>query len=100
MVLKVRFVGRRGLEATNGVVIATEKKTASILIDETTLEKVSVVCDTIGMIYSGMGPDARLLVSKARKSAQEYLNMYKENPPTLQLVREVAAVMQEYTQSG
>ena len=52
------------------------------------------------MVYSGMGPDARLLVSKARKAAQQYLQVYREYPTTLQLVREVAAVMQEYTQSG
>jgi 20S proteasome subunit alpha 2 len=52
------------------------------------------------MVYSGMGPDARLLISKSRKAAQEYLQVYHENPPVAQLVKEIAAVMQEYTQSG
>ena len=86
--------------ATNVIVIATEKKTSSILIEDDSIEKVSNVCQNIGMVYSGMGPDARLLVSKSRKSAQEYLQMYREYPTALSLVREVAAVMQEYTQSG
>ncbi|RKP17828.1 N-terminal nucleophile aminohydrolase [Rozella allomycis CSF55] len=89
-----------GVTSVGIKVIATEKKTPSILIEDSTIEKVATVCDSIGMVYSGMGPDYRLLVRKSRKSAQEYLNVYKENPPTLQLVREVAAVMQEYTQSG
>ncbi len=80
--------------------MATEKKTASILIDESTIEKVTMVCPTIGLVYSGMSPDARLLINKARKSAQAYYRTYHEYPPASQLTREIAAVMQEYTQSG
>lgn len=58
------------------------------------------VTDYIGMVYSGMGPDYRLLVKKARKIAQQYKLIYQENIPTQQLVQRVAAIMQEYTQSG
>jgi 20S proteasome subunit alpha 2 len=47
-----------------------------------------------------MGPDARVLVDKARKLVQEYKRIYMEEPPVATLVKEVAAVMQEYTQSG
>ncbi|KAJ3049098.1 Proteasome subunit alpha type-2 [Rhizophlyctis rosea] len=89
-----------GIKATNGVVIATEKKVPSFLVDDSTMEKVSLICGNIGMVYSGMGPDARVLVDKARKSAQEYKKVYHEEPPTAMLVKEVATVMQEYTQSG
>ena len=49
------------------------------------------------MIYSGMGPDARILVRKARKQAQLYYKTYNERIPVAQLVREVATVMQEFT---
>ena len=52
------------------------------------------------MVYSGMGPDYRLLVRRARKMAQDYLLMYDQPIPTAQLVQRVALVMQEYTQSG
>lgn len=52
------------------------------------------------MIYSGMGPDYRLLVRKARKIAQQYYLIYREPIPTTQLVQRVAQIMQEYTQSG
>ena len=86
--------------ATNGVVIATEKKSASSLIDDSSLEKVAVVCPNIGMVYSGMGPDFRVLTTKARKAAQKYKRIYDEYPPTGILVKEVASVMQEFTQSG
>jgi len=85
---------------TNGVVIITEKKSSSALVDDGSIEKVSQVCENIGLVYSGMGPDARVLVAKARKSAQVYKRTYGEYPPVAMLVKEVAAVMQEYTQSG
>lgn len=86
--------------ATNGIVIATEKKSASSLVDDSSLEKVATICANVGMIYSGMGPDFRVLVSKARKAAQAYKRLYMEEPPVRILVQEVAGVMQEYTQSG
>lgn len=86
--------------AKNGVVIATEKKKSSPLVDDSALDRVSQICKNIGLVYSGMGPDARVLVSKARKAAQQYKRVYCEEPPTAMLVKEVASVMQEFTQSG
>lgn len=89
-----------GLKANNGVVIATEKKLPSLLIDETTVNKVMLLSPNVGVVYSGMGPDFRVLVRKARKRAQQYYMLYKENIPVAQLVRETAIVMQEFTQRG
>jgi len=39
-------------------------------------------------------------VRKARKIATEYELLYGEEIPVIQLVSKVAAIMQEYTQSG
>ncbi|KAJ1491584.1 nucleophile aminohydrolase [Baffinella frigidus] len=89
-----------GIKATNGVVIATEKKVTSALVDETVVKKIAEIDKHIGMVYSGMGPDSRVLVGKARKIAQKYMLTYGEPIPTQQLVRELASVMQEFTQSG
>lgn len=89
-----------GICATDGVVIATEKKLPSVLVDEDTVQKINMVSPNIGVVYSGMGPDFRVLVRRARKTAQAYYTLYKENIPVAQLVRETAAVMQEFTQSG
>jgi len=89
-----------GIKATNGIVIATEKKTSSILIDDSVIEKVAVVCPNIGIVYSGMGPDFRVLITKARKTAQAYWMKYGEYPPTKVLTQEIANVMQQATQSG
>ncbi|CAG9463321.1 unnamed protein product [Pedinophyceae sp. YPF-701] len=89
-----------GIRARGGVVIATEKKLPSPLVDEGTVEKISVLSPNIGVAYSGMGPDARVLVRKSRKSAAVYHRTYNEDIPVAQLVRETAAVMQEFTQQG
>lgn len=69
-------------------------------MDDSTVEKVAMICSNIGMVYSGMGPDFRVLVTKARKAAQQYKRVYMEEPPLRILVQDVASVMQEYTQSG
>ncbi|WBW74597.1 20S proteasome complex subunit alpha 2, Pre8 [Schizosaccharomyces osmophilus] len=90
-----------GIKATNGVVLATEKKPASELAVGSSLEKVCKITPDIGMVYSGMGPDFRVLVDKSRKVAQTaYKNVYNAYPPTKILVQEIASVMQESTQSG
>ncbi|KAI9471660.1 Proteasome subunit alpha type-2 [Coemansia sp. RSA 989] len=89
-----------GIKASNGVVIATEKKVGSSLIDVSSLEHMAKICDSIGMVYSGMGPDFRVLVNSARKSAQKYRQTYMEDPPVRILVKELAGIMQEFTQSG
>lgn len=59
-----------------------------------------MICPNIGVVYSGMGPDFRVLIAKARKSAQAYWKIWGEYPGVKVLVAEVAAVMQEATQSG
>ncbi|CAG2171706.1 unnamed protein product [Oppiella nova] len=89
-----------GIKASNGVVLATEKKHKSIIYEEHSIFKVEAITKHIGLVYSGMGPDYRLLVRRARKIAQQYYLTYSEPIPTTQLVQRVAHIMQEYTQSG
>jgi 20S proteasome subunit alpha 2 len=89
-----------GIRAANGVVLATEKKLPSTLVDESTVEKIAQLTSEIGATYSGMGPDFRVLTRKARKETQVYYRTYHELVPCSQLVREVATVMQEFTQRG
>lgn len=89
-----------GIKATNGVVLATEKKQKTTLHDDRSINKIESVAKNVGMVYSGMGPDYRLLVKYSRKLNQQYVQMYDDSIPTAQLVRRVADVMQEYTQSG
>ena len=89
-----------GIRAVDGVVLATEKKVRSPLVDPGTVQKLSPITDSIGLAYAGMGPDSRVLARRARKSAQAYFRTYAEAVPVAQLCRETAAVMQEFTQRG
>eukprot|EP00800_Vazella_pourtalesii_P010820 TRINITY_DN26322_c0_g1_i1.p1 TRINITY_DN26322_c0_g1~~TRINITY_DN26322_c0_g1_i1.p1 ORF type:complete len:247 (+),score=59.98 TRINITY_DN26322_c0_g1_i1:42-743(+) len=88
-----------GIKASNGVVIAAEKKHKSILSDEASVSKVEPINNYTGFVYSGMGPDFRLLVSKARKIAEEYYLTYHEPIPTPRLVQQVGFTMQQYSHS-
>ncbi|CEP01123.1 hypothetical protein PBRA_008435 [Plasmodiophora brassicae] len=89
-----------GIKAKNGVVIATEKKLPSVLVDDSSVKKIQLLTHNIGVTYSGMGPDFRLLTRKGRKSAQKYNLHFLDDIPVSQLVREIATVMQEFTQQG
>ena len=46
-----------GIKAANGVVIATEKKLPSVLIDEESVQKIQLMTSNIGVVYSEMRPD-------------------------------------------
>ena len=50
-----------GIRAANGVVLATEKKLPSTLVDESTVEKIAQLTSEIGATYSVKGPDFRVL---------------------------------------
>lgn len=88
------------IKATNGVVLATEKKMATPLMDPSSVQKISALDEHVGMVYSGMGPDFRVLAAAGRKQCRSYRVTYHEPIPVGQLVRHLASVMQEYTQSG
>lgn len=88
------------IKAKNGVVIATDKKVSSVLVDNDEYQKMQSITPTTGFVYAGMGPDFRVLVTDARKKSQKYFLTYREIQPVSQVVRESALLMQEYTQSG
>eukprot|EP00310_Coccolithus_braarudii_P010554 CAMPEP_0183367594 /NCGR_PEP_ID=MMETSP0164_2-20130417/93014_1 /TAXON_ID=221442 /ORGANISM="Coccolithus pelagicus ssp braarudi, Strain PLY182g" /LENGTH=236 /DNA_ID=CAMNT_0025543549 /DNA_START=16 /DNA_END=726 /DNA_ORIENTATION=- len=89
-----------GIKAHNGVVIATDKKAPSVLVDDSDMQKMQHLSSNIGVTYAGMGPDFRVLVRKGRKNAQQYRLTYKDTMPVSQAVLGMGRVMQEFTQSG
>jgi len=77
-----------------------KKVPSEVLVDIKSVGKINNLTENIGVTYSGMGPDNRVLLRRGRKEAQRYFMMYKDPIPVSQLVREVASVMQEFTQRG
>jgi len=88
-----------GIKAVDGVVIAVEKKLPE-LTDVDSFKLVEMLTDHIGVTYAGMGPDFRLLVKLGRKKAQDYYRWFKEPISVVMMVKEMATIMQEYTQQG
>ena len=89
------------IKTKDGVILASEKNLNSILIDETSFSKILNLSKFMGCTYSGLGPDFKVLVKKARKEFQQYkLKFMDDYMPVHSLSREIANVMQEYTQSG
>ena len=88
-----------GICASNGVVLATHKGTPP-LADSTNYHKISEVTESSGVVYAGMGPDYRVLLNSARKRSQVYYRKFQDEIPTEQLTKQVAQVMQEFTQQG
>jgi 20S proteasome subunit alpha 2 len=89
-----------GIKAKDGVVIATEKKFSSPLVDESSFTKVESITTNVGSVFAGMPPDYRVILKRGRKAAMKYVSTYQDEMPVRQLAAEVAAVMQEFTQSG
>jgi len=50
-----------GICTKDGVVIATDKKLSSSLVDTKHVHKVEQVTPSTGFVYSGVGPDYRVL---------------------------------------
>ncbi|KAI9225443.1 MAG: proteasome subunit alpha type-4 [Piptocephalis tieghemiana] len=90
-----------GIQATDGVVIAAEKKVISKLLDQgTATEKLYPVSDHTLCGVAGITSDANSLVDFSRRTAQNYLFTYGEDIPVEQLVRRLCDLKQGYTQWG
>ena len=88
-----------GIKTKHGVVLGAEKKVPP-LVDPTTVPRISALSDNIGFCFAGMTPDSRVLQNTGRKAGQRYWMAYKDGIPVESMVRELAATMQEHTQSG
>ena len=56
--------------------MATEKKAPSSLVDDSSWEQIAVYTDSTGLVFSGMGPDFRVLVRQGQKKAAAYALQY------------------------
>jgi len=90
-----------GILATNGVVLAAEKKTTSKLLESNvSSEKMYKIDEHVACSVAGITADANILINYARLSAQRYSYSYQEPIPLEQLVAQVCDLKQGYTQYG
>ena len=85
----------------DGIVIATEKRTASnLLIPSKHGEKIFKIDDHVSAIVSGLTSDANYLIEHIRKVGQNYRYTYGNEMPIEQLVENLCNLKQSYTQYG
>eukprot|EP00873_Tetraselmis_striata_P044819 jgi/Tetstr1/465083/TSEL_009811.t1 len=93
-----------GILATDGVVLAAEKRITSKLLDTAAVgvrrEKMYKLDEHIACAVAGITADANILINTCRLSAQRYLFAYQEPIPVEQLVRNLCDTKQGYTQFG
>ena len=89
-----------GICAKNGVVLASEKKLNSVMVDEDSFHKIELVGEAKGISFAGLSADFRALLLKGRKEYQNFFARYKSAITTRRISDELGKVMQEATQSG
>eukprot|EP01115_Flamella_aegyptia_P001359 TRINITY_DN1223_c0_g1_i1.p1 TRINITY_DN1223_c0_g1~~TRINITY_DN1223_c0_g1_i1.p1 ORF type:complete len:251 (+),score=123.06 TRINITY_DN1223_c0_g1_i1:52-804(+) len=90
-----------GILASDGIVLAAEKKLTSKLLEpQISSEKMYKIDDHIACAVAGITADANTLISYARTAAQRYLFAYQEAVPVEYLVQQLCDLKQGYTQYG
>lgn len=90
-----------GIMATDGIVLAAERKVTSKLLEQdTSKEKLYRLNDKITVAVAGLTADAEILINTARVYAQNYLRTYNEDIPVEILVKRLSDIKQGYTQHG
>ena len=89
-----------GIQTTQGIVLAAEKKTTSKLLENISKEKIYPLNENICCAVAGITADANNLINYCRQEAQKYLFRYDEDIPVEQLVQSVCNLKQGYTQYG
>lgn len=69
------------------MVLASEKKISSILIDDDWFHKIYNLSDNLGISYSGLTPDFQSLLKKGRKDNQKYYAKFEIPMNSLQMAR-------------
>ncbi|MEM0344395.1 MAG: archaeal proteasome endopeptidase complex subunit alpha [Thermofilaceae archaeon] len=87
-----------GIKTAEGVILAAEKRQPSLLAESA--EKIKRVDDHIGLAFSGLFGDARVLIDDARVYAQIYRLTYGEKIPVELLAKRICDIKQVYTQHG
>jgi proteasome alpha subunit len=89
-----------GVRASDGVVLAVDKRIRSPLMERSSVEKLHKADDHIGIASAGHVADARQLIDFARRRAQVNQLRYGEPIGVETLTKNVTDHIQQYTQVG
>jgi 20S proteasome subunit alpha 3 len=90
-----------GILATDGIILAAEKKVSSKLLEPTiSSEKMYKLDDHLACAVAGITSDANILINYGRLQAQRHQYTYQEPIPVEHLVQQLCDYKQKYTQIG
>lgn len=90
-----------GILASDGIVLAAEKRNTNKLLDELSYsEKIYRLHDDMACSVAGITSDANVLTNQLRLFCQRHLLHYGEPVPCEQLVASLCDIKQAYTQFG
>ena len=89
-----------GIVAKDGVVIVSDRRQKDKLVVESSANKIYEVDEHIMAVAAGIVSDARVLIDKARVSAQQNRLTYDSESTTESVVKELADIMQQFTHYG
>ena len=90
-----------GILATDGIILAAEKRITSKLLEpQISSEKMYKIDDHVATAVAGITADANTLINYSRTAAQRYLYAYQEPIPVEYLVQQLCDLKQGYTQYG
>jgi len=90
-----------GILASDGIVLAAEKRNTNKLLDEIfNSEKIYKLHEDMACSVAGITSDANVLTNELRQIAQRYLLQYGESIPCERLVSWLCDIKQAYTQYG
>ncbi|KAM0802852.1 proteasome component C1 [Usnea florida] len=86
-----------GLRCKDGVVLAVEKIITSKLLKPGANKRIATVDRNVGVVSSGLVPDGRHFVSRARDEASSWRSTYKAPIPLAALASRLGGYVQAYT---
>lgn len=90
-----------GILASDGIVLAAEKRNTNKLLDEVSFsEKIYKLHEDMACSVAGITSDANVLTNQLRLFAQRHTLQYGEQIPCEQLVATLCDIKQAYTQFG
>lgn len=85
-----------GIQTSEGVVLAVEKRITSPLMEPTSVEKIVEIDSHIGCAMSGLIADSRTMVDKARVEAQNHGFTYNEKMSVESVTQAVSNLALEF----
>ncbi|KAI5204756.1 proteasome core particle subunit alpha 7 [Aureobasidium subglaciale] len=86
-----------GIRCRDGVVLALEKLVTSKLLKKDANKRIATIDRNIGVVSTGLLPDGRHFVTRARDEASSWRSMYKQPIPVASLADRMGSYVQAYT---